>query len=90
MTHATQTRHPVKRVPVVIGTAVVLIIAVLALPIKQRCGAPGNLCASVVDARGNVHHYYEVEPLGVFFAEVITGSNISIYYTSGEEVETVR
>jgi hypothetical protein len=31
-----------------------------------------------------------VEPLGVFFAEIITGSNITIYYTSGEEVEKVR
>ncbi len=78
------------RVPVAVGIAVVLIIAVLAMPIKQRCGAPGYSCASAVDARGYVHYYYEVEPLGVFFAEIITGSNITIYYTSGEEVEKVR
>ncbi len=78
------------RLPVAAGVAVLLIIAVLAVPIKQMCGAPGYSCDSAVDARGNVHRYYEVEPLGVYFAEIITGSNIAIYYTSGEEVEKVR
>jgi hypothetical protein len=90
MMHPARTRHAVSRAPVVVGIAVVLIIAVLAIPIKQRCGAPRYSCASAVDARGYVHYYYEVEPLGVFFAEIITGSNITIYYATGEEVEKVR
>ncbi len=66
--------------------AVVLVLAVLAIPVKQRCGAPGYSCASALDANGNVHYYYEVEPLGVFLAEIITGSNIAFYYESGEEL----
>ncbi|WP_424749091.1 hypothetical protein [Mycobacterium sp.] len=68
------------------GVAVVLLLAVLAIPIKQRCGAPGYSCATVVDAQGNVHYYYEVEPLGVYLAEIITGSNIRIYYKSGYQL----
>lgn len=51
-------------------------LAVLAVPIKQRCGAPGLSCATAVDPRGNVHYYYEVEPLGVYLAEIVTGSNL--------------
>jgi hypothetical protein len=62
---------------------------VLAIPVKQRCGAPGLYCATAVDPRGNVHYYYEVEPLGVYLAEILTGSNIRIYYTSGEDVVNV-
>jgi hypothetical protein len=38
----------------------------------------------------NVHHYYEVEPLGVYLAEIITGSNVRFYYKSGEEFVKVR
>jgi hypothetical protein len=74
----------------VIGIAVVLVIAALAMPIKQRCGAPGRTCATAVDAHGNVHYYYEVEPLGVFMLETVLGWNIPVYYTSGEEVVKVR
>lgn len=72
-----------------IGIAVV-VLAVLAIPIKQRCGAPGLSCASAVDARGSVHYYYEVEPLGVYFAEILTGSNITVFYKSGEDVVKAR
>jgi hypothetical protein len=79
-----------KRVLVVVGIAVVLVIAVLALPTKQRCGAPDYTCATAPDAQGNVHYYYEVEPLGVYLLEIITGSNVRFYYRSGEEVEKVR
>ncbi len=71
-----------------VGIAVVLVLAVLAIPVKQRCGAPGYSCATALDAQGNVHYYYEVEPLGVYLAEVITGSNIALYYRSGEELVT--
>ena len=50
------------------------------LSLKARCGAPGLACATAVDARGNVHYYYEVEPLGVYIAKTFTGSNIRLYY----------
>ena len=77
-------------VPVVVGIVVVLVIAVLAIPVKQRCGAPGYSCATALDAQGYVHYYYEVEPLGVYLAEISTGSNIRFFYKSGEELVKVR
>jgi hypothetical protein len=88
--HPVQTRHALNKIPVVIGIVVVLVIAVLAIPVKQRCGAPGYSCATALDKQGYVHYYYEVEPLGVYLAEIITGSNIRLYYTSGEELVKVR
>jgi len=63
---------------------------VLAIPIKARCGAPGYSCATAVDALGNVHYYYEVEPLGVYIAEIFTGGNIRLYYESGEDLVKVQ
>ncbi|UXA09118.1 hypothetical protein KXD96_00530 [Mycobacterium sp. SMC-2] len=78
------------RVPVMVGVAVVVVLAVLAIPVKQRCGAPGLSCATAVDREGNVHYFYEVEPLGVYFAEVMTGSNITIFYESGEDLVKAR
>jgi hypothetical protein len=74
----------------VIGIVVVLVFAMLALPVKQRCGAPGYSCTTALDARGCVHYYYEVEPLGVYLAEIITDSNIRFFYKSGEDLEKVR
>ncbi len=67
-----------------------LVIAVLALPTKQRCGAPGVTCAMALDNHGYAHYYYEVEPIGVYLAEIITGSNIRIFYHSGEDLVEVR
>jgi hypothetical protein len=69
-----------------VGIVLVLVIAVLAIPVKARCGAPGYSCASALDTQGYVHYYYEVEPLGVYLAEIITGTNIRLYYNSGEDV----
>lgn len=69
-----------------IGISVLLVLAALAMPIKQRCGAPGRTCATAVDASGNVHYYYEVEPFGVFIVESVFGSDVPLYYTSGEEI----
>jgi hypothetical protein len=43
-----------------------------------------------LDAQGYVHYYYEVEPFGVYLAEIITVSNIGLYYTSGEELVKAR
>jgi DNA-binding IclR family transcriptional regulator len=73
-----------------VGISVLLVLAALAMPLKQRCGAPGRSCATAVDASGNVHYYYEVEPLGVFIVESVLGSDIPLYYTSGEEIVKVR
>jgi hypothetical protein len=85
-----QTRHTLGKVPAMIGLVVALLLAVLAVPVKQRCGAPGYSCATTLDAQGIVHHYYEVEPFGVYLAESITGSNIRFYYTSGEDLVRVQ
>jgi hypothetical protein len=75
------------KVHTVVGIVAVLVIAMLAIPIKARCGAPGLSCASALDAHGYVHYYYEVEPVGVFLAEIVTGSNIRLFYRSGEDLE---
>jgi hypothetical protein len=84
--HPVPTRHAANRVPLTIGLLVALVIAVLAIPVKQRCGAPGLFCATAVDPQGNVHYYYEVEPVGVYLAEIIADSNIRLYYSSGEDL----
>ncbi|OBF51689.1 hypothetical protein A5756_17795 [Mycobacterium sp. 852002-53434_SCH5985345] len=87
---APTTRRAVTRVPLMVGIAVVVALAILAIPIKQRCGAPGLSCATAVDPRGNVHYYYEVEPLGVYLAEILAGSNITVFYESGEDLVPAR
>jgi hypothetical protein len=79
-----------KRAPLLVGIAVVVVIAILALPIKSRCGAPGVSCATALDAQGNVHYYYEVEPFGVYILELVTGTNIRFYYESGEDLMKVN
>ncbi|WP_197503693.1 hypothetical protein [Mycobacterium sp. 852014-50255_SCH5639931] len=83
-------RQAITRVPLMVGIAVVVALAILAIPIKQRCGAPGLSCATAVDPQGNVHYYYEVEPLGVYLAEIVTGSNITVFYESGEDLVPAR
>ncbi|MCV7309454.1 hypothetical protein [Mycobacterium paraffinicum] len=87
---APPTRQAIIRVPLMVGIAVVVALAILAIPIKQRCGAPGLSCATAVDPQGNVHYYYEVEPLGVYLAEIMTGSNITVFYESGEDLVPAR
>lgn len=87
MTQIQQSRRAFNRVHVVLGIVVIVALAALAIPVKARCGAPGLSCASALDVHGYVHYYYEVEPLGVFLAEVVTVSNIKIFYSSGEDLE---
>jgi hypothetical protein len=82
--------HAPNKIPIVVGIVVMLLIGVLAIPVKQRCGAPGYSCATALDAQGYVHYYYEVEPLGVYVAEIMTVSNIRLFYSSGEELVKVR
>lgn len=84
--HPVPTRHASNKIALAVGLIAVLVVSVLAIPVKQRCGAPGLACATALDPRGNVHHYYEVEPLGVYLAEIISGADIHFYYTSGEDV----
>jgi hypothetical protein len=84
-----RTRHALRKVPVVV-LVVGLPLVVPAIPIKQRCGAPGLSCTSTLDEQGNIHYYYEIEPLGVYIAEIFTGSNIRFYYRSGDDVVKVR
>jgi hypothetical protein len=76
-----------KRVGLLIAVAILLVIGLLALPVKQRCGAPGYTCATGLDVQGYIHYYSEVEPLGVYLVESVTGSNIRFYYKSGEDRE---
>ena len=78
------------RVPLGIGIAGVLLLTALAVPIKQRCGAPDYSCASTLDAQGNAHYYYEVEPVGVYLAEIVSGTNIALFYKSGEDLVKAR
>jgi hypothetical protein len=78
------------RVLLLVGVAVVLVIVVLAVPIKQRCGVPGYRCATAPDAQGNVSYYFEIEPLGVKLIESLSGSNFAFYYTAGDELVKVR
>jgi hypothetical protein len=85
-----QTRRAVTRAPLAVAIAALLVIAVLAIPVKQRCGAPGLSCARTLDPQGNIHYSYEVEPLGVYLAEIITGSNIRFYYTSDKDLVRAR
>ncbi|MGZ4512059.1 MAG: hypothetical protein ACXVX6_13010 [Mycobacterium sp.] len=82
-------RQAFSRVRLMAGIAVV-VLAVLAIPLKQRCGAPGFSCATAMDPQGNVHYYYEVEPLGIYLAEIMTGSNITVFYESGEDLVKAR
>ncbi len=46
---------------------------------------PGLSCATALDAQGNVHYYYGVEPRGVYLIEIMTGANLAVFYTSGED-----
>ncbi|HTX95476.1 MAG TPA: hypothetical protein VME67_11835 [Mycobacterium sp.] len=78
------------RVSWIVGIALVVLVAVLAIPVKQRCGAPGLSCASALDVHGNIHYYYEVEPIAVYLAEIVIGSNVALYYESGEDIVKAR
>jgi hypothetical protein len=74
------------RVRLFVGIVVALvIIGVLAFPIKDRCGAADYACATAPDARGYVHYYYEVKPLGAVLIEFATHSKFPFHYTSGAE-----
>jgi hypothetical protein len=75
-----------KRVLILVGIVVfVMFIAALALPVKDRCGAPRYACATAPDAQGNIDYYYEVKPLAAIIIELFTNQKFPFYYTSGHE-----
>jgi hypothetical protein len=88
--HPGQTTRAPNRVSLVVAIVGVMLLVLLAIPTKQRCGAPGFSCETALDAAGYVHYYYEIEPVGVYLAELITGSDIAIYYKSGEDLVKAR
>jgi hypothetical protein len=78
-----------KRRALVVGIAVTaaLVIGLLAMPVKIRCGHPGYACATAPDEQGYVHFYYVVAPFGVALVEELAGVNISFHYRSGVDRE---
>lgn len=68
-------------------TVVVVVLALLAVPVKSVC--PNGPCSSAPDAQGNVHLYYETAPLGVLVIERVTGLHLPIRYDSGQDIEPV-
>lgn len=68
---------------VLLAAVVVLIIGLLAWPIKDVC--PKGPCTTGPDSNGYVSRYYEVKPIGAALIETITGKNLPLRYTSGSE-----
>ncbi len=65
-----------------------LLIAVLAVPTKVVC--PNGPCSTAPDARGDVHRYYEMKPLGAILFEEVTELRIPIRYSSGMDTESLK
>lgn len=70
-------------VAVVMAIAAALMIWLLAMPVKIRCGHPGYACATAPDAEGYVHFSYAVMPLGVALVEDLARVDIPFRYSSG-------
>lgn len=71
---------------IVIGVMIaVMIVSVLALPVKQLCGGEGKVCATAPDDRGYVHFYYEKQPFVRVVVYDITGWSVPLVYSSGVE-----
>lgn len=77
-----------KRILIITGIAVALLIAVLAVPAKVTC--PNGPCTTAPDAQGNVHRYYEMKPLGAALVEEVTGFRVPIHYASGVDTESLK
>ncbi len=68
---------------VLIASAAVLGIALLAWPVKEVC--PNGPCTTAPDAQGSVHRYYEVKPLAAAVIDTVAGKSLPLRYTSGEQ-----
>ncbi|MBM0745697.1 hypothetical protein JOY44_30235 (plasmid) [Phormidium sp. CLA17] len=61
-------------------------IGLLLVPVKVPCGSPGATCAMPPLPGGTTpRYYYEYEPLGVLWLELLTQANLPFYYASGTE-----
>ncbi len=68
---------------VLVATAAVVLIALLAWPVKEVC--PNGPCSTAPDAQGYVHRYYEVKPLAAVVIDTVSGKGCPLRYASGEE-----
>ncbi len=71
-----------KRILILLG---ILLVLVLAIPIRMPCGHLNYTCATAPDQGGVYYTYYEIEPLGITLLETAIGSNLQIYYSSGQD-----
>lgn len=56
------------------------ILLALALPKQVPCGVPGRVC-EVRDAEGRVCRPVDVEPLGIYMLEWLTGRDLPVAYS---------
>ena len=69
----------------------ILIIIFIFMPIPVTCGTAANVyCASAPDQNGNVHYYYEIEPLSIYLIEKIIHTNVKIYYSADYYMVNVK
>jgi hypothetical protein len=66
-----------------IGIAAVLLIGLLAWPIRIVC--PNGPCTTAPYPDGYVRRYYEIQPLGAPLVEIFMGKNFHVRYSSGIE-----
>ena len=69
------------------GTRIAFAFAVLmafALPKRVDCGFPGGTCGHAGRWRTTCTDY-EIEPLGFYVIERITGRNVGFAYSTGED-----
>ncbi len=71
---------------------IVLIVAllILAIPVRIECGVTGYACATGPDPSGNYYTYYEVKPLGLAVLESMIGTDLHIFYSSGNEAHSIH
>ncbi|OBJ52391.1 hypothetical protein [Mycobacterium sp. 1423905.2] len=69
--------------PLLFGLVVIAVIVFIAWPVKKTC--PNGPCGGAPDAQGNVHRYYEVQPLGAVVIETVTDQHVPVSYHSGYE-----
>ncbi|MCB0926874.1 MAG: hypothetical protein U0R77_08500 [Mycolicibacterium insubricum] len=69
--------------------AVVAVVGVLAIPVHERCGGAGRVCATAPDDQGFIHYYYEVQPVLTVLVDQFTGHK-PLVYSSGVELVPVN
>ena len=75
-----------RRRTLVLIAGIILVLVGLALPVHVTCGAPGAACAvPPIPPSTRASYYYEDEPVGIMLLEMVTRSNIRVYYAAGQE-----